>query len=116
MHNFRELNVWKISKELCKEIYSRTRSFPKFETYGLASQLNRASVSIPSNIAEGCGRETNKDLARFITIAVGSSYEVETQLIIAFELDYINKVDFDVLLAKIHQLQKMLYNFRKTLK
>ena len=82
----------------------------------MTSQLNRAIVSIPSNIAEGCGRETNKDLARFITIALGSSYEVETQLIIAFELNYIKNTDFDILIAKVHQIQKMLYNFRKSLK
>lgn len=71
MHNFRELNIWKISKDFCKQIYAVTKLFPKSELYGLSSQLNRAVVSVPSNIAEGCGRNTNKDFARFITIAIG---------------------------------------------
>ncbi|GGF69256.1 four helix bundle protein [Wenyingzhuangia marina] len=116
MHNFRELKIWKISKDFCKEVYLVTKSFPKSEIYGLTSQLNRAVVSIPSNIAEGCGRETSKDLARFITIALGSAYEIETQLIIAFELEFIKEEDFETLLFKIKQIQKMLYNFRRTLK
>ncbi len=116
MHNFRELNIWKISKNFCKEIYRVSNTFPKSELYGLTSQLTRACVSIPSNIAEGCGRETSKDTARFITIAIGSAYEVETQLIIASEIDFLNNDDYNELLNTIHHIQKMLYNFRKTLK
>lgn len=116
MHNFKELNVWKESKNFSVKMYKITKTFPSSELYGLTSQLNRATVSIPSNIAEGSGRETNKDFSRFINIALGSSFEVETQLIIAFELEFINKSDFDILIDKLNQIQKMLHSFNKYIK
>ncbi|MDO6739073.1 four helix bundle protein [Wenyingzhuangia sp. 2_MG-2023] len=116
MHNFKELNVWKESKNFSVKVYKITKIFPSSELYGLTSQLNRATVSIPSNIAEGSGRETNKDFSRFINIALGSSFEVETQLIIAFELEFINKSDFDILIDKLNQIQKMLHSFNKYIK
>jgi len=116
MHNFKELNVWKESKDFSLSVYKITKDFPKSELYGLTSQLNRASVSIPSNIAEGSGRETNKDFSRFINIALGSSFEVETQLIIAFELELIPKSDYDKLIASLNQIQKMLHSFNKFIK
>ncbi|MFC2109612.1 four helix bundle protein [Bacteroidota bacterium] len=78
MHNFKELDVWKLSKDLCKEIYTATNNLPDSEKYGLVSQLNRSVVSIPSNIAEGSSRKSDKDFSRFIDIVLGSSFEVET--------------------------------------
>lgn len=116
MHNFKELHVWMLSKDLCKEIYAVTNKFPDSEKYGLVSQLNRAVVSIPSNIAEGSSRKSNKDFSRFIDISLGSSFEVETQIIIAFELHLIDKLTFEKIENSIQQLQKMLYKFNQHLK
>ncbi|MDO6803833.1 four helix bundle protein [Wenyingzhuangia sp. 1_MG-2023] len=116
MHNFKELTVWKESKEFSVLVYKATASFPKSEQYGLVNQLNRAAVSIPSNIAEGSGRETKKDFSRFIDMALGSSFEVETQLMIAFDLDFLDKDIFEGLIEKINQIQKMLYSFNKYLR
>lgn len=116
MYNFKELNVWKLSKDLSVEIYKLTKTFPKSELYGLTSQLNRASISIPSNIAEGSGRETSKDYSRFINIALGSSFEIETQLIIALELEFLSNEKYDKLIDELHQIQKMLHSFNKHLK
>jgi len=78
MHNFKELKVWKSGIELCKVIFELTRSFPPDERFGLISQMTRCAVSIPSNIAEGCGRRSNKELYQFLNVALGSSFELET--------------------------------------
>jgi len=86
-HNFRQLNIWKISIDFAKKVLKITRDFPKFEQYALVSQLNRSAISIPSNIAEGSARSTNKDFCRFLDIALGSAYELETQLILSHSLD-----------------------------
>ncbi|WP_417199692.1 four helix bundle protein [Bizionia sp.] len=93
MHRFKDLEVWKKSRLFCVEIYSITSKFPESEKFGLSNQLRRASVSIPSNIAEGSSRHSNKDFTRFLQIAIGSAYEIETQLLIASDLNFINKVD-----------------------
>ncbi|NCQ16019.1 MAG: four helix bundle protein [Flavobacteriales bacterium] len=116
MHNFKELDIWKESKDFCIIIYKLTLLFPKTEAFGLASQINRAVISIPSNIAEGSGRETNKDFSRFISIALGSAFELETQLIIANEINYFNKTTFDNLIKTLNVIQKKLVNFNKYLK
>ena len=89
MKVYTELDVWKESRVLVKDIYSITKSFPKEETYGLINQLRRCAVSIPSNIAEGCGRRTAADTIQFLHISRGSLYELETQLYIALDLNYI---------------------------
>ncbi|MGB3776310.1 MAG: four helix bundle protein [Leeuwenhoekiella sp.] len=83
MNYFKELKVWQKSVELVSQIYSSTKSFPKNKIYGLTSQIRRSAVSIPSNIAEGCGRKTSKDFKNFLSIALGSAFELETQLLIA---------------------------------
>lgn len=116
MHNFKQLNIWEESKDFCVVVYKLTSSFPKSEIYGLTSQINRAVISIASNIAEGAGRGTNKDFSRFISIALGSSFELETQLIIASEINYIDKTIFDELMKKLNIIQKKLVNFNKYLK
>ncbi|MDO9261442.1 MAG: four helix bundle protein [Flavobacteriaceae bacterium] len=115
MHNFKELNSWKEAKDLSILIIKLTSAFPTSEIYGISAQINRAAVSIPSNIAEGAGRNSDKDFARFIGIAIGSTFELETQLIIANELSYLNNDKFDELILKLNSIQKMLVNFQKHL-
>ena len=115
MHNFRELNIWKKSLDLTKLVLNETKSFPEDEKYGLISQINRSAISIPSNIAEGSGRTTNKDFSRFSDIAKGSSYELETQLIISFEMEYLSQEKFDKLIEHLNEVQKMLRGFQKTI-
>ena len=88
------------------EIYEKTESFPSHERFGLISQLRRAAVSIPSNIAEGASRKSNLEFARFIEIALGSAFEIETQLIIAFRRNYLPKLVVDELLPKLHSIQR----------
>ena len=83
MHNFRELTIWKEAMEITKATYSITKKFPASELYGLTSQINRASVSIPSNIAEGSGRNGNNEFVHFLHISIGSCFELETQMILA---------------------------------
>jgi four helix bundle protein len=116
MHNFKELNVWLEAKNFSISIYQMTKLFPKSEVYGLTSQMNRSAVSIPSNIAEGAGRNSVKDFSRFINIAIGSSFELETQLIIVYELKMINENLFNDLSKKLDKTQRMLVNFNKYLK
>lgn len=92
MNRYKELKVWQESIELVSQIYSITKFFPKEEIYGITSQLNRASVSIPANIAEGAGRNSNKEFVQFLSIAMGSCAEVETLLIIAEKQGFILKL------------------------
>lgn len=116
MHNFKELKIWQNSKDLVIDIYKRTENFPKEEIFSLTNQIRRSAISIPSNIAEGCGRNSDKDLIRFLDIANGSSFELETQLIIAaHELDFLDKENFEYLDEKLSEFQKMNYGFRNNL-
>lgn len=91
MHRLKDLEIWKQSRILCTDIYSVTSDFPDAEKFGLTNQLRRASVSIPSNIAEGASRSSGKDFSRFLEIAIGSAYEVETQLLISSDLGFIDE-------------------------
>lgn len=111
-HNFRELTIWKNSMELAKEVYLASSNLPGDERFSLISQINRSAVSIPSNIAEGSGRTSNKEFAHFLNYSLSSSYELETQLILANE---IYKLDNTELLIKLHELQKMIGGFKRTL-
>jgi four helix bundle protein len=111
-HNFRELKIWKDSIEIVKSIYLLTSELPDDEKFGLKSQLQRCAVSIPSNIAEGSGRSTNKDFRNFLKIGLSSSYELETQLIIVSELFQIEIVE---IIEKLHEIQRMIIGFKKTL-
>ncbi|MFB6341098.1 four helix bundle protein [Saccharicrinis sp. FJH62] len=105
------MKIWQRSKELSVEIYLLTKNFPSNEQFGLISQTQRAAISIPSNIAEGSSRNTKKDFLRFLNIAKGSSFELETQLIIASDLGYINtEVSLDIV-SKIQELQNMFHGF-----
>lgn len=108
MHNFKELNVWKKSRQLVKEVYIATTTFPSEEKFGLTSQIRRSAISIPSNIAEGCGRKTQMDFCRFLYIAQGSSFEFETQLILSFDLGFIDDEVFNNTVNRLNEIQKML--------
>lgn len=108
MANFKELLVWKKSIDFVTDIYRITGDFPKDEIYGLISQIRRASVSIPSNIAEGNSRRSKADYLQFLRIARGSCAEVETQLIISKNLNYINEEDDQKLNNTIIEISKML--------
>jgi four helix bundle protein len=108
MHNFKELKVWQDSMELSKIIYGVTKHFPIEERFNLTSQIARCSISIPSNIAEGCGRATDKDFLRFLAISRASTYELETQLILAHDFNYLSANDFSNIIDKLAQIQRML--------
>ncbi|GGG45122.1 four helix bundle protein [Bizionia arctica] len=116
MHRFKDLEIWKKSRLFCSEIYSITSKFPESEKFGLVNQLRRASVSIPSNIAEGSSRNSNKDFTRFLQIAIGSAYEIETQLLIASDLKFINQQEVISLLKNLESIIKMISKFKSTLK
>ncbi|MDO9541720.1 MAG: four helix bundle protein [Kiritimatiellia bacterium] len=101
IRNFRDLDIWKLGKNLVIDVYKITRNLPKEETYGLISQMRRAALSIPSNIAEGFNRFHNREYRQFLYIAIGSCAELETQIEIAFELNYLDKVSKNALLEII---------------
>jgi len=115
MHNFRNLEIWKRSISLVTEIYKLTNSFPQHERYGLTSQMQRAAVSCPSNIAEGSAKSSKKDFVRFLEISLGSLLELETELIVSFNLGYINSARFDEIQASLIELQKMINGFKNHL-
>jgi len=116
MHNFKELKVWQISRQLVKSVYELSGSFPTEEKYGITSQLRRCSVSIPTNIAEGCGRNTDKDFAHFLNISLGSAYELESLLFLCFDLKLISENQLEEILARIAEIQKMTFGLIKTLR
>lgn len=113
--NFRDLDVWKLGKDIVLDIYKATAAFPKEEVYGLVAQMRRASVSIPSNVAEGFNRFYNKEYRQFLHIALGSCAELETQLEIAMDLGYLERRDRDRLLEKLDHETRMLRNLIKKL-
>jgi len=115
MHNYKELKVWQQARILVKQVYLITGGFAKEEKFGITSQIKRSVISIPSNIAEGAGRKTSKDFGRFLDIALGSAFELETQIILSLDLNMINKTDFDKIDSIIRQIQKMIYGLRKSL-
>lgn len=119
MSDYKELNVWVETRRLCSDVHKLTKAFPSNETYGLTSQIRRCAVSVPSNIAEGCGRNTVKDSMQFFYIARGSMYELETQLFIAFDLEYLTKEELTVIQNEIVKCKKILagfINYHKSLK
>lgn len=111
--NYIDLDVWKGARSLSKEVYLASSQFPSEEKFGLISQIRRAVVSIPSNIAEGCGRNYPKDSIQFFYIARGSIYEVETQLYLSFDLDFIFEIDLIAVLEKLETTRKLLNGFIK---
>lgn len=115
MHNFRKLDIWTKSMSLVTEIYQLTNTFPSHERFGLMSQMQRAAVSIPTNIAEGSAKTSNKDFARFLEMSIGSSLELETELTIALNLKYTDLILFENIQNKIIELQKMITGFKNKL-
>jgi len=116
MRDFRKIQVWERAHQFALQVYKITSSLPKEELYGLTSQMRRAAMSIPSNIAEGCGRDTQTELARFIHIASGSASELEYQLILAHDLGYIRDELYPNLNAEINEIKRMLVGFEKAIK
>lgn len=115
MHNFRGLRIWQEAMEVTKAIYKVTARFPTEERYGLTSQINRSAVSVPSNIAEGAGRNSDKELNQFLGIALGSAFELETQLILAESFGFTEKQNASEIINQIHRIQKMINAFKATL-
>ncbi|MBI3737871.1 MAG: four helix bundle protein [Chloroflexi bacterium] len=113
--NYQDLIVWQNAIKLAKEIYKLTEKFPRHETYALADQIRRAVVSVPSNIAEGQARKAPADFRRFLHIALGSLAEVDTQLILAQEFNYLSKEDVDGMDGQIQELRKKLYALMNSL-
>ena len=106
--SYRDLEVWKLSIDLVKEIYFITDNFPPSEIYGLTNQIRRVAVSIPSNIAEGQGRSSSKEFKQFLSISLGSMAELETQLIISNSIGYIGEEKLNILLDKLDRIRKMI--------
>lgn len=112
----KDLEVYKKSIEFVKDIYLITENFPKDEQFGLVSQMRRAAISIPSNIAEGNARASDKDTARFIDMAIGSVAEIDTQLLISYELNFLEIEKYKNLLTKIEKIQALLLGLKKYFK
>ena len=109
VRSYRELKVWQKGIELVKLTYSLTQSFPKSEMYGLASQMQRAAVSIPSNIAEGQGRQHTGEFRQFLHIAIGSAAELDTQIVVAVELGYVTAENTQPVFDLLLEIRKMTY-------
>jgi len=115
MHQYKELNIWKKSVELGTSIYKLTKQFPADERFGLISQMRRATVSVPSNIAEGAGRKSNKEFSQFLSISYRSLCELDTQLIISTNLGYLGEDELTQYSNRIVELQKMIFSLIKKL-
>jgi four helix bundle protein len=115
LKNFKELKVWQKAYKLCLDLYKATADFPIEEKYGLSSQMRRAATSIPSNIAEGYGRKTIPDYVRCLYIAYGSTCELETQILLSGDLNYIDNTNQNILLEKIKEVERMLMALIKSL-
>ena len=116
MRDFRKFKVWEKAHELTLDAYRITAGFPREELYGITAQLRRACVSIPANIAEGCGREGEAELRRFLRIALGSANELEYPLLLAKDLRYLSSKDHERLVGKLVEIKRMLTVLAKRLK
>jgi len=116
MQDYKKLKVWELSHELTLVVYQKTSVFPKEELFGLTSQLRRASSSIPTNIAEGCGRFSQKELSQFLNISLGSANETSYLLFLSKDLNYITAEDFQDLENKIEQIKAMLIKLIQKIK
>ena len=115
LRNFKELKVWQKAYQLCLEIYKITKDFPKEERYGLTSQIRRAGVSVPSNIAEGYGRKTTAEYIQALYIAYGSNCELETQMLLCGDLGFIKKQDFEIFQKEIGDVERVLKGLIRSL-
>ena len=116
MKDFRTLKVWEKSHALVLAIYKETQIFPKNELYGITSQIQRAAVSVPTNIAEGCGKDSDADFGRYLKIAMGSSSELEYLLMLAHDLGYVKDESYNHLHINLVEVRKMLNAFIQKLK
>ena len=116
MKTHKDLDVWKKSVSLVTSIYEVTKTFPKDEIYGITNQIRRSAVSIPSNIAEGSARKGEKEFIQFLYISLGSIAELETQLIIANNLKYVNLNDYELMTGRLEEIRKMLIGLIKFVK
>jgi four helix bundle protein len=108
MQDFRKLTVWERSHKLCLDVYRESSGFPPKEIYGVTSQIRRAAASIPTNIAEGCGRSSGPDFARFLQVAMGSACETEYLIILAHDLAYLNDDIYGVVVREVSEVKQML--------
>ncbi len=113
MQNFKDLKVWEKSHLFTLQVYEVTRFFPKEEIYSLTNQLRRSASSVPANIAEGCGKRTKADFAKFLTIALGSANESEYYLILSKDLNYLSVEKFEILVSLINEVKGMLIALTK---
>jgi len=116
MKDFSKIKVWEKAHHFTLQVYRITKNFPSDERFGLTAQLRRAAASVPTNIAEGCGRDSELDFARFMSIAAGSASEAEYQLLLACDLNYIQVETYKELNQQVNELKKMLNSFIKKLK
>lgn len=116
MRDFRKLDIWKNGIEVVKQVYSLSEKLPSEEKFGLKSQINRAAVSIPSNIAEGCGRNSEIEFKRYLEIAMGSLFEVQTQLILTQELGFIDSNELEITFDLLEKEAKMLNSLIRKIK
>ncbi|WP_397445596.1 four helix bundle protein [Polaribacter sp. R77954] len=116
MRDFKKYDIWKLSHLLTLKIYDVTKTYPKDEVYGIISQIRRASSSIPTNISEGCGRDSDAEFNRFLTIAIGSASEVEYLIILSKDLNYIDKNSFIILNEEINIIKRKIYSLKQKLK
>jgi four helix bundle protein len=116
MNTFREIKVWQKAMDFVTKLYKNTKKFPQDELYGITSQMRRCAVSIPSNIAEGFGRKSTQDFKRFLQISMGSLFELETQLEISKNLEYLEESQFNKLYEDLREVEIMLSSFINSIK
>ena len=116
MSTFRDLLIWQKSMNLVTEVYQLTNKYPKEEIYGLTSQIRRSAISIPSNIAEGYGRNGNRDYLKFLNIAISSLFELQTQLEIGHNLKYCSEIEFSKINDETKEIERMLSSFIRKIK
>ena len=115
MRDFKKYDIWKLSHQLTLTIYTISNSFPKDETYNLVSQIRRSALSIPTNIAEGCGRNSDKEFNQFLNIALGSATETEYLILLAKDLNYLNEVNYLLLDQQINTIKSKIYTLKNKL-
>ncbi len=115
MHNFKELRTWEEAMNVAEMVFALTQTFSKEHRFEISSQMNRAAISIPSNIAEGCGRGTNPQLLHFLDIAQGSAYELETQLLLCLRIKLAFNDNIQPIIEKIRYVQSLIANFKKSI-
>ena len=111
MQDYRKIKAWEKAHQFVLGVYAATKRFPKEELFGLTSQLRRATVSIPANVVEGCGRKTRADFARFLSISVGSTNEADYYLLLCRDLGYLENAAYELLHIQVTEIRKMLISF-----